>query len=82
MTAINKNGDISIVFSEDEAIVLFEWLHKLNEEERPGLIQDQAEERLLFDLESELEKMVSSAFSNNYKELLFKARARIRDKNN
>jgi hypothetical protein len=80
MRASNENRDISIVFSEDEAIVFFEWLHKFNEEERPGLTQDQAEERLLFDLEAELEKVVSSAFSDNYKKLLLKARERIRDK--
>lgn len=44
------------------------------------LFQDQAEERVLFGLEAELEKVVSEAFSDEYTSLLAKARERLRDK--
>jgi hypothetical protein len=79
MKANNENKSIVIEFSEEEALVLLEWLHKFNEEERPSLIQDQAEERILFDLEAELEMVVSTTFDSNYQEVLLKARQKIRD---
>jgi hypothetical protein len=80
MKANNEKKNISIKLSEDEAVVLFEWLHNFNEEERHTLFQDQSEERILFDLEAELEKVVSGIFAGNYKDILLKARERIRDK--
>jgi hypothetical protein len=79
MRANNDNKNIVIGFSEEEAIVLLEWLHKFNEEERPTLIQDQSEERILFDLEAVLETVVSTTFDTNYQEVLLKARQKIRD---
>ena len=80
MRSNNENNNITITLSEDEAIVLLEWLHNFNEEERPTLFQDQAEERILFDLEAELEKVVLGTFADDYKNILLKARERIRDK--
>jgi hypothetical protein len=79
MKANNKNRNITITFSEEEVLVLFEWLHNFNEEEHPTLFQDQAEERILFDLETELERVISTTFDNNYQEILSKARQKIRD---
>lgn len=79
MKANNENKNIAITFSEEEALVLLEWLHNFNEEEHPTLFQDQAEERILFDLEAELERVVSATFDNNYQEILSKARQKIRD---
>jgi hypothetical protein len=79
MKANNENNSIVIKFSAEEALVLLEWLHKFNEVEHPALFQDQAEERILFDLEAELETVVSDTFSSNYQESLLKARQKIRD---
>lgn len=79
MEASNENKSVVIKFSEEEALVLLEWLHKFNEEERSTLIQDQSEKRVLFDLEAELETVVSNVFDNNYQEALLKARQKIRD---
>jgi hypothetical protein len=79
MKANNENNSIVIKFSADEALVLLEWLSKFNEADHPALFQDQAEERILFDLETELETVVSDTFRRNYQELLFKARQKIRD---
>lgn len=56
MKAKNEEGNISMTFSGDEAIVLLEWLHNFNDAQHPDLFQDQAEERILFDLETALEK--------------------------
>ncbi len=79
MKANNENKNIAITFSEEEALVLLEWLHNFNEEERPTLFQDQAEQRVLWDMEAELERVVSATFDNNYQEILSKARQKIRD---
>lgn len=79
MKANNKNKNIVITFSKEEALVLLEWLHNFNEEEHPTLFQDQAEQRVLWDMEAELEKVVSVIFDNNYQEILSKARHKIRD---
>ena len=79
MKAKKENGNILITFSGDEAIVLLEWLHNFNEEQYLDLFQDQAEERILFDLEAELEKTISDTFDNSYQEILLKAREKIRD---
>jgi hypothetical protein len=79
MKANNENNSIVMKFSAEEALVFLEWLHKFNEVEHPTLFQDKAEERILFDIETELETAVSDTFSCNYQELLLLARQKIRD---
>ncbi len=79
MKANNENNHIVINLSEEEALVLLEWLRNLNEEENPELFQDQAEQRILWDMEAVLEKVVSVTFDRSYQEILFKARQKIRD---
>jgi len=79
MKANNENKNITITFSEEEALVLLEWLHNFNEEEDPTLFQDQAEQRVLWDMEAVLEKVASVTFDSNYQEILSKAREKIRD---
>ncbi|MDF3819145.1 hypothetical protein P3G55_04510 [Leptospira sp. 96542] len=79
MKANNENNSILMKLSAEEALVLLEWLHKFNELEHLALFEDQAEERILFDLEAELETVISDTFSSNYQELLLMARQKIRD---
>ena len=79
MIARNENSNIVLEFSEDETIVLLEWLHNFNEQNHTRLFQDQAEERILFDLEAELEKIISVPFKKNYDQILSKARKKLRD---
>lgn len=73
------NESIVLNLSNDEALVLLEWLTRFNEKETPLLFEDQAEERVLFDLESALEKSVSEILCGDYKELLSQARDKIKD---
>lgn len=80
MEAIKDNKNVSLKLSSNEALVLLEWLTKLNQKEDASLFEDQAEERILFDLESSLEKVVSETFEGNYLENLSRARQEIRDK--
>jgi hypothetical protein len=79
MESTKVNKGVSLNLSDDEALVLLEWLSKFNEEEHTLLFQDQAEQRVLFDLEAELEKVVSTTFEEDYRDILSKARKRIRD---
>ena len=80
MEAKKDNKNVSLILSSNEVLVLLEWLTKFNEKEHPLLFEDQAEERILFDLESSLEKVVSETFEENYLEKLTRARQEIRDK--
>ncbi|MBO9620562.1 MAG: hypothetical protein J7539_16175 [Niabella sp.] len=80
MEAIKDNKNVFLKLSNNEAFVLLEWLAKFNQKEHPLLFEDQAEERILFDIESSLEKIMSEPFKENYLESLSRARQEIRDK--
>lgn len=80
MKSALNDGAISMALSEDEALVLLEWLHRFNEEERPALFEHQAEERVLFDLEAALEDVVQGTFEGDYNSVLSKARERLKDR--
>jgi hypothetical protein len=77
-----STGDkyVSINLSNDEAIVLLEWLTKFNQQEHSSSFEDPAEKRVLFDLETNIENQVSDTFKKDYNNILSKARERIRDK--
>lgn len=79
MESIRGKKGVSLSFSDDEAIVLLEWLTKFNKHDHPSLFQDQSEQRVLFDLEAELEKVISGTFEGEYKSILLKAQERLRD---
>lgn len=70
---------VTISFSMDEALVFLDWLIRFNESEQVSFFEDQAEERILFDLESVLEKSISDLLIKDYKNLLLEARDKIRD---
>ncbi|MBC8045135.1 MAG: hypothetical protein IAF08_16975 [Rhizobacter sp.] len=80
MESIERNGNILIDLSSDEALVLLDWLYRFNEREHPSLFQDQAEQRVLWDLECVLEKLSVEIFKPDYEGLVAKAREKVRDK--
>lgn len=80
MKAIIKNNEAIVNFSNEEVIVLLEWLHNFNEGNNSHLFGDQAEQRILWDLEAELENITTATFDDNYIEILSKAREKIRDR--
>lgn len=69
----------SIDLGADEALVLFEFLQRFSESDSLT-IQDQAEQRALWNLCCLLEKQLVAPFASNYQELLASARDRLRDK--
>ena len=70
---------IQINLTKDEAIILFEFLSRFSNEDILE-ISDQSEERVLWNIQCDLEKILSEPFSEKYKEILEKDRDRIRDK--
>jgi hypothetical protein len=69
---------VTLTLSRDEAVVLFEWLHRFNSEEEHRF-EDQAEQRVLWNLEASLESTLVEPFKPEYSEILATARSRLRD---
>ncbi|MFI7606963.1 hypothetical protein ACIBTV_17735 [Micromonospora sp. NPDC049366] len=76
-----RDGEVVVRLTHDEALVLFEWLHRTDE--RTGgftdLIEDQAEQRALWNLTCLFEPLLVETFMANYQELVEQARSRLRD---
>jgi len=79
MEAKQNKKKVSIELSNEEALVLLNWLFRFNEGDNPSLFEDQAEERVLWDLEASLEKITSATFEKDYAKILEKAREKVRD---
>ncbi len=69
---------VVIELSRAEAIVLYDWLFRFNKN-HDQLFQDQAEQRVLWDLEATLESMLVEPFDPGYQKFLAAARDRVRD---
>ena len=70
-----SDDEICIRFSRAEALVLFEWLARVDDG-RSAPIEYPAEQTLLWLLEGQLEKQLE-VFSPNYKELVEQARISV-----
>lgn len=64
--------------SREEAIVFFEWLARFNKSEDKRF-EDQAEQRVLWNLEATLESALVEPLDPNYAQVLAMARAKVRD---
>jgi hypothetical protein len=69
---------VSLDLSNDEALVLLDWLRRFNQN-ASSEFEDQAEQRVLWDIEAMLESALAEPFDAKYDELLAAARARVRD---
>lgn len=74
MESRQKDARILIELTKEEALVLHDWLFRFNESEKVDLILNQAEQRILWDMEACLEREVSETFQDNYEALLKVAR--------
>lgn len=72
-----READATLGLTADEALVFFEWLSRYNN--GGGEFEDQAEQRVLWDLEARLEKALVAPLRADYAELLTTARERVRD---
>ena len=69
---------VELRITKDEALVLFEFLSRFGSTDELSL-QDQSEERALWNLLGILEKSLTEPFDSEYAALLAAARNRIRD---
>jgi hypothetical protein len=74
---VDEKDRVSVELSRDEMVVLHAWISRFNESEQ--VFGDQAEARVLWDLEATLEKVNDVAFAADYAELLARARDAVRD---
>lgn len=72
-----REAAVTLGLTSDEALVLFEWLARFNN--GVGEFEDQAEQRVLWDLEAMLEKALVAPLRADYAELLATAREKVRD---
>ena len=70
--------DVTLTLTRDEAIVFFDWLARFNKEEGRRF-EDQAEQRVLWNLEASLESTLVEPFKPDYDQILAAARSRVRD---
>ncbi len=69
---------MTLELSHDEALVLLDWVQRFNTGGNAAF-EDQAEQRVLWDLECRLESKLAEVFDPNYRELVVAARVRVRD---
>lgn len=70
--------EVTLELSGDEALVFFDWLRRFNHTATKSF-EDQAEQRVLWDIESMLESALVEPLAAKYDTLLAAARARVRD---
>jgi hypothetical protein len=70
--------EVNITLTEDEAWVLFELTRRFSDSEKLD-IQDQAEERALWNLCCIFEKSLHQESDSEYKDFIAQCRARLRD---
>jgi hypothetical protein len=73
-----RSKRVKIELTSDEALVLYDWLTRFNQRADTGFV-DQAEERVLFDLEAMLEKTLVAPLQSDYADVLAQARSNVRD---
>ena len=69
---------VSINLTKDEALVLFEFLFRFSETDKLS-IEQQSEERALWNLACIFEKELSEPFDKKYGDILSQARERLKD---
>jgi hypothetical protein len=69
---------VTLELTADEALVLFDWLARASDAGHPVPFVDHAEQRVLWDIECMLERVLVEPFSADYALLLEAARSRIR----
>ncbi len=75
---VNMTNKITLELTNDEALVLFDWISRFNDK-NDNDFEDQAEERVLWIIESLLEKQLAEPLSEHYDKFLESARENVRD---
>jgi hypothetical protein len=76
---IMKEEEIILRLNKDEALVLFEFVARFNDDNHRELFHDQAEQKMMWLIAGQLEKVLAEPFMENYKERIEQARNVVRD---
>jgi len=68
---------VAIQLTPDEALVVFDWLSRFNES-GDGTFRDQAEQRVLWDIQAALESSLVAPLDPQYDRILAAAREQVR----
>jgi len=68
---------MKLELTQEEALVLFEWLARLDEQDAFPC-EDAAEQQVLWNLHGQLERALIEPFQKNYRDLVEQARSRVR----
>lgn len=81
MRAATDDHDVVLRMSEAEALVLFEWIHRKEDEDARldhlGLV-DAAERMVLWEISGALESLLAAPFRADYATVVDAARAEVR----
>ena len=69
-------NDISLILKHEEALILFEWLALL-EERSDSRLCDEAEQKVIWNIEGQLEKQLPDVVMEDYKQRVSAAKRRI-----
>lgn len=75
---MDESAKLTVDLTRQEALVLFDYLRRCDDEGRYSFA-DQAEQRVLWNLECILEKTLPEIFDPKYREILQAAWAQLRD---
>jgi peroxiredoxin len=76
---MTDNEETTIKLTNDETLVLFEFPARFNSTCNTELFEDQAEQKTLWIIEGQLEKILVEPFLPNYTDIILEARNKIRD---
>jgi hypothetical protein len=76
-TVATNSDRVLIELSRDEALILFEWLHRCGVEDQASRLEHDAERVALWNLAALLERGLAEPFKQNYPTLLGAARDRL-----
>ena len=71
--------EIEIRLTKDEALVLFEFLSRFNQADNNAIFEDKSEQKTLWTIEGQLEKILVEPFKPDYLDIIKEARNRLRD---
>jgi len=63
---MTEKEEILIKLSKDEALVLFEFISRFNQLDQSEIFQDQTEQKLMWLIEAQLEKILVEPFKPDY----------------
>ncbi len=75
---MSSSETVRVELSQDQALVLYDGLSRFGTAMHPSF-EDQAEQRIVWDLAADLESQISVVVASDYRALLAAARERVRD---